>query len=673
MSGNEIRKKYLDFFAARGHEVIPSASLVPENDPTTLFTGSGMQPLVPYLMGKEHPKGTRLTDSQKCFRAEDIEEVGDNRHTTFFEMLGNWSLGDYFKKEQLRWFFEFLTDEKEGVGLNPKNLYVTAFIGDEASSVPKDTESVEIWKELFSEKEIDASVVEIGSEKDGYKKGMQNGRIFYYDAAKNWWSRAGKPENMPEGEIGGPDSEVFYDFGTEHDPEFGEHCHPNCDCGRFLEIGNSVFMEYLKTEKGFEKLPKQNVDFGGGLERITAAVNNDSDVFKVDLLSGIIQQLEIWTGKKYEDIQCQTSFRIIADHLRAAVFMISDGVLPSSSEQGYFVRRLLRRAVLYADKLGLNQNDLYKIVLTLSEVYKKSYPEIEEKRSELAKILQKEEAQFRKTLKRGAKTLEVFVKDNVELGDSVSVVAADELKKHIPTLKTYENGDNFPIHKPINGKVLFDVYTTHGFPAELSISEFNNLRKRYGLKELSKEQEERLLKEFRVLFKQHQETSRAGAEQKFKGGLADHGEKTVQYHTATHLLLAGLRKELGDHVHQAGSNITSERLRFDFTHPEKVERDVLDRVEKYVNDAIKAGATVSIETMDKEDAENDSTIEGSFWDRYPDKVNIYTVKGSDGIVYSRELCGGPHVENTGTISGTFKITKEESSAAGVRRIKAVLG
>ena len=344
MTLNEVRAKYLEFFKERGHIIIPSASLVPENDPTTLFTGSGMQPLIPYLLGKNHPAGSRLANSQKSFRAMDIEEVGDNRHTTFFEMLGNWSLGDYFKQEQLPWFFEFLTSKEKGVGLDPNKLYVTVFAGDEPAGIPRDTESAEIWQRLYKEKDIEAKDVVLDTEEEAAKTGMRDGRIFYY-GAKNWWSRAGTPEKMPAGEPGGPDSEVFYDFGTEHDKKFGEHCHPNCDCGRFLEIGNSVFMEYLKNPDGtFGKLPKRNVDFGGGLERIAAVSENKDDVFLIAHKS-IISQLEKSTGKKYvENIR---AFRIIADHIKAAVFLIGDGVIPDNKDQGYFVRRLLRRAMRF--------------------------------------------------------------------------------------------------------------------------------------------------------------------------------------------------------------------------------------------------------------------------------------------------------------------------------------
>ncbi|MCB9811842.1 alanine--tRNA ligase [Candidatus Nomurabacteria bacterium] len=621
MSGNEIRQKYLDFMAKNGHAVIPSSALVPENDPTTLFTGSGMQPLVPYLMGEKHPKGVRLADSQKCFRAEDIEEVGDNRHTTFFEMLGNWSLGDYFKKEQLPWFYSFLVDE---VGLDPKRIYVTVFQGDEANNVPRDTESVVIWQELFKARGLSHEVGEMGSEAEGYERGMKEGeRIFYYDASKNWWSRAGKPEKMPIGEIGGPDSEVFYDFGTEHDSKWGEHCHPNCDCGRFLEIGNSVFMEYLKTEQGFERLPAQNVDFGGGLERIAAATNNDGDVFKIDLLWNVVSQIEDLSGKKYADNL--EAFRVITDHIRGAVFMIGDGVHPSNTEQGYFVRRLLRRSVRFADVLGIPAGELKNLATSVIGTYQTHYVNLSEKQTEIIDAIAKEEEQFRKTLEKGMREFEKVA--NTET---------------------------------ISGHDAFVLFTTYGFPYELT-------EELAAEKSLSIDREE-----FDTEMEAHRAESRAGAEQKFKGGLADHSDKVVQYHTATHLTLAGLRKYLGEHVHQAGSNITGERLRFDFTHDSKVERDVLDKVEEFVNSAIKTGGEVTIEMMPKDVAQSDKTIEASFWDRYPDEVKVYTMTGNDGTVFSRELCGGPHVEKLENITGTYRITKEEASSAGVRRIKAVL-
>lgn len=643
MTGNDIRKKYLDFMAENGHAIIPSAALVPDNDPTTLFTGSGMQPLVPYLMGETHPKGTRLTNSQKCFRAEDIEEVGDNRHTTFFEMLGNWSLGDYFKAEQLPWFYSFLVDK---VGLDPERIYVTAFIGDETANVPKDTEAVEIWQKLFAEKGVSQEVAEIGSEEAGGERGMKEGeRIFYYDADKNWWTRAGKLEKMPVGEIGGPDSEVFYDFGTEHDTEFGAHCHPNCDCGRFLEIGNSVFMEYVKTETGFEKLPKQNVDFGGGLERIAAAAIGENDMFKIDLLFTVVEQIEELSGKDYVDNK--EAFRVITDHIRGAVFMIGDGILPGNAEQGYFVRRLLRRAVRYADILEIPAGKFQNLAESVIGKYEEHYTNLAQSREAIKDTIEKEETQFRKTLENGLKQF-----NKISLQVHVQTKAVDG--------KKVLDKESAVTKKAISAKNAFDLFTTYGFPIELTeeiAAEKGLVIDRPG---------------FEKLMEEHRAKSRAGAEHKFKGGLADNSEKVVQYHTTTHLMLAALRHFLGDHIHQAGSNITGERLRFDFTHPEKVDRETLDKIETWVNTAIQTGGDVTIETMTKSAAETDPTVEGSFWDRYPDEVKVYTVTGNDDTVFSRELCGGPHVEKLEDITGTFKIKKEESSSAGVRRIKAVL-
>lgn len=628
MSGNEIRSKFFAFMEKNGHAIIPSSALVPENDPTTLFTGSGMQPLIPYLLGEIHPKGTRLADSQKCFRANDIEEVGDNRHTTFFEMLGNWSLGDYFKAEQLRWFFTFLVDE---VGLDPKRIYVTVFAGDEALGIPRDTESVELWKELFAERGIEAKDVYIGSEEAGYELGMQGGRIFYYDSGKNWWSRSGRPENMPVGEIGGPDSEVFYDFGSEfttHETYKNLKAHPNSDSGQFLEIGNSVFIEYIKQADGtFTKLKQRNVDFGGGLERIAAARLNNPDMFKVDLLKNVVLKIEEISGQKYEDNLM--AFRIITDHLRGAVFLINDGVLPGNTDQDYFVRRLLRRAVRFADKLSIKAGVFAELAESVIATYSAQYPTLLTKRNEILSVISKEEEQFRKTLEAGLKQ---FNKISLQIGTE----------------------------KVIGAPNAFELYTTYGFPIELTeeIALENGLSvDRAG---------------FEVLMKEHRAKSRSGAEQKFKGGLADNSEKVVQYHTTTHLMLAALRDILGDHVHQAGSNITGERLRYDFTHGEKLTPEQIAEVEKNVNEAIKNGGGVTIEIMPKIEAEKDQTIEASFWDRYPDEVKVYTMKNHGGEILSRELCGGPHVNNLEEISGTFKITKEESSASGIRRIKAIL-
>ena len=606
-----------------GHVAIPSAALVPDNDPTTLFTGSGMQPMVPYLLGETHPMGTRITDSQKCFRADDIEEVGDNRHTTFFEMLGNWSFGDYTKEDQITWMFTFLIEE---LGLDPKRLYISAFGGDEKNKLPRDIAAPAIWQSLFATKGIVADIADIGTEAHGYERGMKDGeRIFYYEAKKNWWSRAGVPGNMPIGEPGGPDSEMFYDFGTEHDPKWGTHCHPNCDCGRFMEIGNNVFMEYVKTaENEFTELTSKNIDFGGGLERIAAAVNNEADVFKVEPLWSIITQIQDLSEKQYAGNE--EAFRVIADHIRGAVFMIGDGVLPGNSEQGYFVRRLLRRAVRYADVLDISAGALQNLAESVIASYGDHYTNLEYQKSTIKQAIAVEEEQFRKTLEHGLKQF-----------------------KKIESLG-----------KTITGEQAFELFTTFGFPIELT-------------QELAAEKEMTIdITDFEARMIEHREKSRAGAEHKFKGGLADHSEKVVQYHTSNHLMLAGLRKYLGEHVHQSGSNITGERLRFDFTHSEKIDRETLDKIEQYVNQAIKVGGDVTIDFMPKTQAEADETVEGSFWDRYPEEVKVYTVTGRDGSVFSRELCGGPHVEKLEDIKGTFKITKEESSSAGVRRIKAIL-
>jgi alanyl-tRNA synthetase len=637
MNVNELRTRYLEFLEARGHVVIPSASLVPQNDPTTLFTGSGMQPLVPYLLGEPHPEGARLVNSQKCFRAEDIDEVGDNRHTTFFEMLGNWSLGDYFKREQLTWFFEFLTDE---VGLDPAKLYVTAFIGDEKNSVPKDTESGEIWKELFASKGIDAKTADIGSEQDGYEKGMQDARIFYYDARKNWWSRAGVPENMPPGEPGGPDSEVFYDFGTPHDPAFGPHCHPNCDCGRFMEIGNSVFMQYIKKEDGsFALLPKQNVDFGGGLERIAAASLGDSDVFRTDVFSDIIGLLEKFSGKSYEDESCRRSFRIIADHMRAATMMLGDGVRPSNTDRGYVLRRLVRRASQHAQKLGIasdrkEDSMLVRAAIIVIEKYKQAYPELDgdDAYQAITEEIWQEELQFGRTLAHGLKEFERVAGKGT-----------------------------------ISGEQAYVLFTTYGFPFEMT-------------KEMAAERNISVDEAaFKELMEKHQAMSRAGSEQKFKGGLADHSEKTTHLHTAHHLLLRALQEVLGSDVKQRGSNITSERLRIDFSFGRKMTDQEKSDVERIVNERMSQALPVIRSVLPKDEAEQ-LGAEHEFGAKYPDTVSVYSVGPKEATVeqpmfegaFSIEFCGGPHVSNTRELSGTFKIQKEESVASGIRRIKAVL-
>jgi alanyl-tRNA synthetase len=637
MTLNEVRSRYLDFFAMHGHVVIPSSSLVPQNDPTTLFTGSGMQPMVPYLLGKNHPEGTRITDSQKAFRAEDIEEVGDNRHTTFFEMLGNWSLGDYFKQEQLSWIFEFLTDTEKGVGLDPHKLYVTAFLGDEKNNLPRDTESVDIWKRLFAQKGIEAQDADIGSEQDGYTRGMKEGeRIFYYEARKNWWSRAGAPEKMPAGEPGGPDSEVFFDFGTEHNPAFGLHCHPNCDCGRFVEIANSVFMQYMKQQDGtFTLLPKQNVDFGGGLERIAMVASGVPDVIKACHWP-IVEHLEQASGKQYGGTPRETkAFRIVADHMKAAVFLIADGVKPTNTEQGYFVRRLIRRAVRYADSLGITKATLAQATQPIAAMYAQAYPDVASRALEIEKIIDEEEERFRLTLARGMKELERFI--------GTGTLSAQD---------------------------AFQLVTTYGFPLELIVEEAGEK----GITQID-------IEGFKELLKQHQELSRAGSEQKFKGGLADTSTQTTRLHTAHHLLLKALQSVLGPEVKQRGSNITQERLRIDFSYGQKVTPEQLAAVEKIVNEKIQEDLPVLRNEMNKEDAEK-LGAEHEFGAKYPERVSVYSV-GPQGATlenprideaFSLEFCGGPHVDHTGELSesGTFKILKEEAVSAGIRRIRAVL-
>lgn len=638
MTSQEIRKAYLEFFKKHDHSVIPRALLVPQNDPTTLFTGSGMQPLIPYLLGESHPGGTRLVNSQTCLRVQDIEEVGDNRHTTFFEMLGNWSLGDYFKKEQLPWFFEFLTDV---VGLEPGKLYVTCFIGDEKNNIPKDTESAEIWGKLFADKKIEAKAIDIGSEEDGHKKGMGGGRIFYYDASKNWWCRAGKIDQMPVGEPGGPDSEVFYEFDfVEHDTKWGEHCHPNCDCGRFMEIGNQVFMEYVRTEKGFEKLPKSNVDFGGGLERVAAAKLNNPDVFKISILKPIIKKLEELSGKNYDSHT--ESMRVIADHLRAATFLAVDGVSPSNREQGYVMRRLVRRAIRFAFDLGIEQNFLEHLVPVIADMYHADFPEVAKAREKVIETLVKEEKVFRQTLRKGIKEFE-----------RLFGVESRKSKVESP------------------GEAIFVLYDTYGFPVELSVEEAF----KRGI-----ELPDNWQKQFDTKMKEQRQRSQTAAKGTFKGGLGGQTLRHKKYHTATHLMYQALRDVLGDHVIQRGSNITEERLRFDFSHPEKVTPEQIKQVEDIVNEQIAKDLKVSWEEYPTKVAREEKGALGQFGDRYGDTVKVYKmIEGGADKPFSFEICGGPHVDHTLQLAESadggdkkFKIIKEEASSAGIRRIKAVL-
>jgi alanyl-tRNA synthetase len=628
MNAQEIRNAYLRYFEERGHAVVKRAPLVLKDDPTTLFTGSGMQPMIPYLLGETHPEGQRIVDSQTCLRAQDIEDIGDNRHTTFFEMIGNWSMGDYFKQQQIEWMFDFLTNV---VGLDPAKLYVTCFIGAPEYDIPKDTEAAEVWQRLFESKGLSSGEAEIGSEQDGYDRGINDGeRIFYYDGSKNWWSRNGAPETTPVGDPCGPDSEMFYDFGTAHNPAYGTHCHPNCDCGRFMEIGNNVFMAYKKVSEGtFIPLEKPNIDHGSGLERIAAAKLNDPDVFKISLMWPIIEKLETLSGKTYD--AHTNAMRVIADHLRAATFLAVDGCVPSNKEQGYVMRRLVRRAVRFAFDLGIEQNFLEAVVPVIADLYHDDFPEVAEKRDDVVAVLIKEEKAFRQTLRKGLKQLEKFT----------------------------ESG--------LTGTELFTLYDTYGFPVELSTEEAFKQEVRLS---------ENWREEFDAKMAEQRERSQTARKGVFKGGLGGQDLIHKKYHTATHLMYQALRDVLGDHVIQHGSNITEERLRFDFSHPEKVSREQLDEVERIVNEQISKDLKVSFAEYPTKVAREELGALGQFGDRYGDTVKVYTMiaDGADKP-FSFEICGGPHVDHTSQLAEDgkrFKITKEESSSAGIRRIKAVL-
>mgnify|MGYP003385594324 CR=1 FL=1 len=634
MTAQDIRSAYLKFMTDRGHTLIPRSNLVPQEDATTLFTGSGMQPMLTYLLGADHPKGVRLTDSQTVLRADDIDEVGDNRHTTFFEMLGNWSLGDYFKREQLPWCFEFLTDV---IGLDPQRLYVTAFMGDAKSNLPRDEEVAEIWQTLFSGKGIEAKTGVVGSEEHGYRRGIKPGeRIFFYDGNKNWWSRGGGPDTTPVGDPCGPDSEVFYRFGAlddlshtaEQTEQYGENCHPNCDCGRFLEICNSVFMQYVKRADGsFGRLPRPNVDFGGGLERMAAASIGQADVFKISVIWPIIEQLEELSDTHYD--QASAAMRVIADHLRAAVWLAVDGVTPSNTQQGYVLRRLVRRAIRQALALDLREDFLESLVPTIIELYADDFPEVAERQAAVLETLVREEHQFRKTLRAGVREFKKL--------------AGEEL----------------------TGQTVFMLFDTYGFPPELSLEEAHDHQVPVATTWRA---------DFDRLLADQKDRSRTATAGQFKGGLADHSEISVQYHTATHLMYRALRLVLGQHVIQRGSNITPERLRFDFSHPDKMTPEQITEVERLVNEQIDKDWPLSFRE-EATKAALDSGVMGAFGDRYGDVVKVYTVGEPDGLHYSREICGGPHVDHTAQLAEggrRFKITKEESSSAGIRRIKAVL-
>lgn len=582
MKAIDIRNKYLNFFERHGHKLIPSAPLIPENDPSVLFNTAGMQPLVPYLLGEKHPEGTRLTDYQKCLRTNDIDEVGDNRHLTYFEMLGNWSLGDYFKEESIQMSYEFLTKE---LGIPSEKISVTCFAGDD--DCPRDTVSAEAWK----------------------KAGILEDHIYYYGKDDNWWI-AGE-----EGPCG-PDTEMFYDTGKE---PCSEHCEPSCDCGKYVEIWNNVFMEYFKDKNGYSKLKQKNVDTGLGLERMTMLLQGKETPFDTEIFEPVMKKLTELSKK--DNIE---SKRIVAEHLRSSIMIISDGGKPSNVDRGYILRRLIRRMIRHINKLEIDLNSLEDLVYLDIDTLNELYPELEANKEMIKSIIIEEKDKFVKTLAKGEK----------------------EFFKEISGIKE-KNINVLP------GSMVFRLYDTYGFPPEVT-------------KELAKENGFGIdIKEFNRLFEIHQQKSRAGSEQKFKGGLAEQNKETIAYHTATHLLNAALKKVLGSDTHQKGSNITTERMRFDFNCDHKLTDEEKAKIEEVVNDWIKAGLDVKCEEMKKEDAVK-SGAECMFIEKYPDIVTVYTI----GNV-SKELCGGPHVKNTSEL-GKFKIKKEEASSSGIRRIKAVL-
>ena len=593
MKASELRQKYLDFFAERGHSVIPSASLIPENDPTVLFTTAGMHPLVPYLLGAKHPAGTRLTDVQKCVRTGDIDEVGDASHLTFFEMLGNWSLGDYFKKESITWSYTFLT---ETLGIPVEKLAVSVFAGDE--DCPRDEESAQIWKDC----------------------GIAPDHIFYLPKKNNWWGPAGITGPC------GPDTEIFI---IRDQPDCGPDCSPACDCGKYLEIWNNVFMQYNKNQEGkFQPLAQKNVDTGMGLERTICILQGKKSVYETDTFMPAINLLESLSGKSYTESEDITkAMRVVADHVRTSVFILGDdrGVTPSNVDQGYVLRRLIRRAVRFGMNLGLEEGGLLRLAELYVDQYKEVYAELGRNRDKIINELKLEEERFSKTLEQGLKEFEkvsFFIK---KAGNTV-----------------------------INGKTAFRLYDTFGFPVEITT-------------ELASERGMTVdIEAYKEAFAEHQRKSQAGAEQKFKGGLADNSEQTARLHTATHLLHASLRRVLGDEVAQRGSNITAERLRFDFSFSRPMTAEEISEVERLVNEAIDRKIDVVCEESTVEKAKSEGAI-GLFESKYGDVVKVYTI----GDV-SKEICGGPHATNTGDLV-SFKITKEQSSSSGVRRIKAVIG
>ncbi|MDD5071364.1 MAG: alanine--tRNA ligase [Patescibacteria group bacterium] len=614
MTSKELRDKYLEFFKARGHAIIPSASLIPENDPTALFTTAGMHPLVPYLMGEKHPEGRRLADVQKCVRTDDIEDVGDATHHTFFEMLGNWSLGDYFKKEAINLSWEFLTSPK-WLGLDKNKIAVSVFAGDEDADF--DEESFSIWKSL----------------------GIPEARIARLPKKNNWWGPAGQTGPC------GPCTEMFYWTGDPAKVPDGF----NDDNVLWVEIWNDVFMEFNKKADGsFEPLKQKNVDTGMGLERTLAVINNLDDNYKTELFFNSINKIKRLSGKEYKEEEAVRAIRIIADHLRAATFIIGDdkGVCPSNTDQGYIVRRLLRRAIRYGKQLGIKEKSwTAEIARIVIHDYAGAYPELRRNVDFITEQFKIEEEKFGKTLERGLRIL------NNWFG-----------------MQKTDPGENFKIAEKDSGKKIFDLFQTYGFPLEMSLEEIERRSKMHPTGEY-KFNKDKIINEFKKELEKHQELSRTASAGKFKGGLADASEKTKKLHTAAHLLLAALRKVLGEHVIQKGSNITAERLRFDFSHKEKMTPEQIKETEKLVNEAIEADLPVCCEEMPLPEAKKRGAM-GVFESKYGEKVKVYKV-GSDDEQFSYEICGGPHVNRTGEL-GRFRIMKEESSSAGVRRIKAVL-
>ena len=641
-TADDLRALFLNFMQKKGHALIPSASIIPENDPTVLFTTAGMHPLVPYLQGQKHPMGKRLTDVQKCIRTGDIDEVGDNSHLTFFEMLGNWSLGDYFKKEAISWSWEFLTSP-EYLGIEPERLAFSVFAGDE--DCPRDEEAASYWKQA----------------------GVKEDHIFFLPKDNNWWGPAGITGPC------GPDSEMFI---ITDKPPCGPDCSPACDCGRYLEIWNDVFMQYDKQKDGtFKPLSQKNVDTGMGLERTFCVLKGVKSVYDTSIFTGIIGKIQELSGKKYgSDEETTRAIRIIADHMRTATFIIGDdrGVTPSNVDQGYVLRRLIRRAVRHGMKLGMPQGFTCEIAKVIIAQYKATYPELESHGEFILEQLKLEEERFSRTLKKGVAEFEKVVGNIRRTREALEAAKAEktpesagklrptpEMQPIIAALKDGTATDEMfdrvlSTLDTIDGRSAFKLYDTYGFPIEIT----TEMAAEQGLKVDTEGFDER--------FKQHQATSHAGAEHRFKGGLADASEETAKLHTATHLLQAALRKVLGDEVHQKGSNITAERLRFDFSFGRKMTDEEKAEVEKLVNEAIQAAVPVVCEEMTVAEARAQGAM-GLFESKYGERVKVYTMGK-----YSKEICGGPHARNTGDLK-SFKIKKEEASSAGVRRIKAVIG